>query len=333
MLTTCPECRTVFRVGQEQLDDKRGLVRCGRCQAVFNAYDTLLPELASLPGEEVEPETRDEAYPPVDMALYTDDMLAMPPAVASDRTLEPPALIVPEVVPGEADEVAPEAPPETLPEGVWDTTPESAAERPEPAVGPDAAHAVAAPPGPAPALVPNPDDILLTPLVTPASAFSSVWPARLAWGGAVLILALLLLLQLAYYLRDELAAALPGLRPTLERACALAGCDLALARDLTALRIDASSLESDPEDKTRASLDLTLSNRSGQPVAWPHLVLILTDTRDLPMAQRPFAPAEYLPPQAAARPGLEAGREQEARLELELKGLAAFGYKLELAYP
>lgn len=331
MLTTCPECRTVFRVGQEQLDDKRGLVRCGRCQAVFNAYDTLLPELANLPEEDAESETRQEIDAPLEMALYTDDMLAMPPAVASDRPLEPPALIVPDGVPDEADAAAPEAPPETLPEEVWDTTPEPTEATPEPEHAVDATGAEPAVPAPAPA--PSPADILLTPLVTPRPVSARTWLARLAWGGGVLILTLLLLLQLAYFLRDELAAALPELRPALERTCALAGCDLALARDLTALRIDASSLESDPEDKSRASLDLTLSNRSGQPVAWPHLVLILTDTRDLPMAQRPFAPAEYLPPQAAARPGLEAGREQEARLELELKGLAAFGYKLELAYP
>jgi len=54
MLTTCPECRTTFRVSQPQLEARRGLVRCGSCRAVFNAYDTLLPEFqapdAAKPG-------------------------------------------------------------------------------------------------------------------------------------------------------------------------------------------------------------------------------------------------------------------------------------------
>ncbi len=39
MRTRCPECGTVFRVTSEQLRRKAGKVRCGNCQAVFNAFD------------------------------------------------------------------------------------------------------------------------------------------------------------------------------------------------------------------------------------------------------------------------------------------------------
>ena len=51
MQTSCPECGTTFRVSQDQLGLRRGLVRCGSCDAVFNAYDTLLPELESAPPQ------------------------------------------------------------------------------------------------------------------------------------------------------------------------------------------------------------------------------------------------------------------------------------------
>lgn len=352
MLTTCSECRTVFRVSQEQLDGKRGLVRCGHCQAVFNAYDALLPELTNLPREAAEPAVPETGDAPLDMALYTDDMLAMPPAVKSDQPYMAPALSVPEELPDEAPDEAPAAwsdapsmldlglPPTAIPEAEG---PEQAPEamsfqhveggtgwEAEPATpAPAAAETADTPAAPAPA----PDDILLTPLATARPAATAAWLPRLAWGGAALVLVLLLVLQVAYFLRDDLAAAVPELRPTLQRACDRLGCALTLARDLTALRIESSSLESDPEDKSRASLNLSLSNRARQPVAWPHLVLVLTDTRDLPVAQRPFAPSEYLPRGAATRPGLAPGQEQEVRLELELKGLAAYGYKLELAYP
>ena len=50
MQTSCPECRTAFRVSQDQLGLRRGLVRCGKCNAVFNAYDTLLAELEEPPA-------------------------------------------------------------------------------------------------------------------------------------------------------------------------------------------------------------------------------------------------------------------------------------------
>lgn len=39
--TQCPTCLTRFKVSDEQLEAHQGLVRCGRCQAVFNATESL----------------------------------------------------------------------------------------------------------------------------------------------------------------------------------------------------------------------------------------------------------------------------------------------------
>lgn len=47
--TRCPACRTVFRVTSEQLRAKAGKVRCGHCQALFNAFDHLVEETPVLP--------------------------------------------------------------------------------------------------------------------------------------------------------------------------------------------------------------------------------------------------------------------------------------------
>ena len=44
MRTRCPACSTVFRVTSDQLRAKAGKVRCGYCQAVFNAFDELIDE-------------------------------------------------------------------------------------------------------------------------------------------------------------------------------------------------------------------------------------------------------------------------------------------------
>lgn len=40
-VTQCPECGTRFKVSQAQLDMHQGMVRCGRCQAIFNATKQL----------------------------------------------------------------------------------------------------------------------------------------------------------------------------------------------------------------------------------------------------------------------------------------------------
>jgi predicted Zn finger-like uncharacterized protein len=43
-VTLCPQCTTRFKVSQTQLEAHDGLVRCGRCQFVFNARECLQVE-------------------------------------------------------------------------------------------------------------------------------------------------------------------------------------------------------------------------------------------------------------------------------------------------
>ncbi len=47
LATQCPFCQTTFRVAQDQLKLRGGLVRCGNCKEVFNGNDHLVaPEIA-----------------------------------------------------------------------------------------------------------------------------------------------------------------------------------------------------------------------------------------------------------------------------------------------
>jgi len=62
MITRCPACATTFRVTPEQLKAQHGKVRCGQCQHVFNALDTLLDAVAA-PIESIEP------IEPIDLQL------------------------------------------------------------------------------------------------------------------------------------------------------------------------------------------------------------------------------------------------------------------------
>jgi predicted Zn finger-like uncharacterized protein len=47
MVTSCPACTTTFRVSPEQLSQRQGKVRCGKCSGVFDAFKSL----ATLPDE------------------------------------------------------------------------------------------------------------------------------------------------------------------------------------------------------------------------------------------------------------------------------------------
>jgi len=303
MQTTCPECRTVFLVNQEQLGLRRGLVRCGKCNAVFNAYDTLLAELRDAP-----------------------EFAAVPPAPARDAlagpreawaSMAPPALAA-QLDRAEVETLKPEEP------APAETEPAPAAEQEAPRAR---AETEAAP-------AETSDSILLSELPhrKPAASPRGRWKAALSGllGG---LLVLLLFAQLAYFLRAPLVVAWPASRPALEGVCRWLGCEVPLPRQLGREAIAAANLEHDAEQKSRVRLTFLLVNRGDQTQAWPHISLTLTDVREQPVAMKLFAPASYLPAQTKIAAGMASGEEKEARLELDIGNLAATGFALSPVYP
>lgn len=299
MLTTCPECRTTFRVTQEHLGLRRGLVRCGHCGVVFNAYDSLLAELVAPPDD---PDKNGEtAHPFVEAPSETEGPLAG--RVAVEEAQETPA-----DEPDTVEETAPPPPEETPSDAEGSRAKRMADEE-------------------------TSDAILLSELPTRIKHAAPVGrPRFIAQLLAAALLGGLLLLQTAVFLRAEIAAALPSTRPLLQTLCRPLACVVPLPRQLDKAAIAASSLEHDAENKSRTRLYLLLANRSGQTQTWPHVVLTLTDVRDAPVARRVFAPKEYLAKNTRQENGMAAGEEQEIRLDLDTGTLAATGYALDLAY-
>lgn len=50
LYTRCPKCDTVFRVSTRHLQASGGQVRCGKCQAVFDAYASLMAKPPAVAG-------------------------------------------------------------------------------------------------------------------------------------------------------------------------------------------------------------------------------------------------------------------------------------------
>jgi predicted Zn finger-like uncharacterized protein len=313
MLTTCPECRSKFRLSHEQLEVKHGLVRCGYCRAVFNAYDTLLPEfeppsppplVPDVPEESptpawAEPEPEAEQIEIGIPAGYDDGPLTIPDPDAvrvGGQTEEDDAFVLHMSEREAVDEK-------------------------------DVAGASAVTKA-----VEDPEAVLLSELPTrsqiePESG-SRILPLLLGFA-----LTLILLAQGAYFLRGWLVEQAPGLRPAFEVACAPLGCTIPLSADIAAIRVESSSLETDPEQASRATLRASFSNRSKIAQQWPHFVLKLTDWKGETLAQRVFPPAAYLAKGGIAPAGMAPGDEHEFRLELDLSGLNAAGYEVLPKYP
>ena len=112
MYTQCPECRTAYQIGPEDLRRAHGRVRCGACTTVFDALPTLSHEPP--PGQPAGPE-------------------AAPPPESSDAAESPardePLPQEPEAGPESIDEALPEPEPEAVPEPEPEPEPEAEPQR------------------------------------------------------------------------------------------------------------------------------------------------------------------------------------------------------------
>lgn len=84
MLTRCPACQTIFRLGPEQLHARRGEVRCGHCFHPFNALEHEVGQHGAISPT---------VPPPSPVARSTPET---PPAAASEARRPPPASLAPE---------------------------------------------------------------------------------------------------------------------------------------------------------------------------------------------------------------------------------------------
>jgi len=107
LATQCPFCQTTFRVAQDQLKLRGGLVRCGTCKEVFNGNDHLVaPEIAQQlvvapPTPTAAPRSTESAEPHAP--------LGWPPLPGSPPVQPVQITTIP--TPAAADSSAPAAPP------------------------------------------------------------------------------------------------------------------------------------------------------------------------------------------------------------------------------
>lgn len=336
MQTRCPECRTVFVVTSEQLRARAGRVRCGRCQAVFNAFDELVVEaLSSTPETEGPP----AQLPP---AVETP-----PPEVAATR--EPDSPPVPETSIEEACAeqmpLADEVPPADFPATDLSTAtvaaaesatageePQAAGDRaPETAVDPvDAVRAAGMAAVRDLSEAPGYNRWAAGVLAADASAGFAITDARpLRWPYvlAALVLAAVFGGQLLYHFRVEAAVRMPQLRSVAEGL----GLEIGLPRNRDLISVESADLQS---DNARGLLLLQARLRNWAPYAqdWPVLDLTLTDAADRPLSRRLLTAADYLPPGGDSAVFPPAG-EIAVRLWIDLQGAAAAGYRLDAIYP
>lgn len=329
MKTRCPGCQTTFRVTSEQLKARAGKVRCGQCQAVFNALDALLDEEAPF-----------ATLQPPSVKLGVAPFLANPPR-------SPPA---PENIPALAKDTA-DVPSENLPDA--DDSQHAADDAPT-AQGDNEAQPDAAPAERMQPLTESAAQELgkVTGLILPretteipgyskwsegvmSAPFAAPDDKASRWPFIIVAVALVLALagQIAFRFRSELATTAPSLRPMLAALGDIFNADLPLPRHVELMSIETSDLQADPARGNLLVLNATLRNRANYAQAYPALELSLTDTQDTAIARRVFPPAEYLSPKVPAEQPFAANSEITVRLWIEAREISASGYRLYVFYP
>lgn len=116
----------------------------------------------------------------------------------------------------------------------------------------------------------------------------------LRWGGAALGLSILLGIQVFGFEGGRLAQNIYA-RPALERLCAGLGCGLPPFKDTAHINILDRSLSAPRDNKEILDFRMVFANQSALPQDFPDIRLVLDALDGHPIAERVFAPMDYLP--------------------------------------
>ncbi|BAN24125.1 zinc-ribbon and DUF3426 domain-containing protein [Caballeronia insecticola] len=225
-----------------------------------------------------------------------------------------------------------------------DTTPEAPAARPAPAPEPAAASAWRddAEPGfggrpPGGAHPASANEAFPVTRETRASA-----PVAAAKGGSrgkritgiivAVLLALLLVVQLAWWQRETVMVYVPGSQALYTQACDALGCTISPPRAIDGLQIESSGLRQ-VDGPHKLELKLSLRNRLDVALAYPALELTLLDDKNNVAIRRVLWPQDYARPGTIFAIGLPPQSAQPVVVRLDTGDTVAANYRVQVFYP
>lgn len=167
-------------------------------------------------------------------------------------------------------------------------------------------------------------------------AFDGALPPKSSsiWGLISIFLLVVLMGQVVYLNRAEIAIFAPGVKPYLEQYCEIINCTIPLAQQVRLLSIESSDMQmGTAQSSSITMLTAIVRNKASFPQAFPSIELTLTDTQDQALASRIFTPGEYLKENNNPSVAIEPGKEISVTLYIDSGDLNTAGYRLFLLYP
>jgi predicted Zn finger-like uncharacterized protein len=350
LVTRCPKCHSDFVVKLKELQAHDGLVRCGSCAHIFDGFETLQSDLPTLTQraeraaqqyETQKYETQHNETQHYETQRPDAHQPESEPAVLRRRAARPtPFFESPQTPSQEELERAYFDSEPTLRSGLTDGRENSdvserlsfSARMPEPDSD-DQDHSILGESrlrGEGGVAGRTPPEFLVDHVDTQRLKM-------LLWGLMSALALALLVLQLAYVFRNDLATQAPILRPMLESMCVKLKCEVSLRRYLERISVSVIALERQPsatQDAKSSSMVLKFSmrNRFNQAQPWPDLALELIDVSGTVVLRKVMRPQEYLPREFVGKPFAPA-QEVTLNVPMTVTGLQINGYTLKPFFP
>jgi predicted Zn finger-like uncharacterized protein len=320
LATTCPQCKTSFKVVPDQLKLRRGLVRCGVCQHVFSGID-YISQVLPTPNKEAPA----KASPPTDEEDNLNTAFFIPDTVLAPNTkmmtdafesrvnresvelAKPPSSIKLR----EDDKLLRKGAPKS---SLFDQTEDSELEAVNFFSDEESRKGM--------------------------RGFSN--RSELFFGLATVALCALLVLQILIGARHSIAAYFPSISPAIETLSSIVGLKVETPRALDGLTIESFELQASTSAGVY-SLSAILRNGATHVVRWPAIELSLTDNAGNVQLKKVLLPAEYLQSMLATlgqsdivqaeKLGFKSSGELPLKLALEVADINPSGFSAALFYP
>ena len=155
---------------------------------------------------------------------------------------------------------------------------------------------------------------------------------RIIGGLFALLLALLLLAQVAWWQRETVMVYLPGSHALYSDICDELGCTISPPRDIDGLQIESSGLRQ-VDGPHKLELKLSLRNRTDVALAYPALELTLLDDKNNVAIRRVLWPQDYARPGTIFAIGLPPQSAQPVVVRLDTGDAVAANYRVQVFYP
>jgi predicted Zn finger-like uncharacterized protein len=304
LVTSCPQCATVFRVSDEILEKAAGRVRCGRCAHVYDARTTLR-------------EVPDGEAPSVPPGAGSDRSRSGEPAAGGFGTEAGAGTPVADTDSDAGSASAAETDRKADRESEATPTPESepASSRADTDAGTDAGDPAA-------------DTDWLPVLNEPRRR--RTWP----WLAGIVILALAFGLQLVHEFRGALST-WPVVGGGVRRVYAALGLDATPTIDLAQYELLDLTAVAEPvtQDQGWLIIETRVRNKGPKIQPVPHVFVALLDRWQQTVAGRYFAPDEFVVGPDSDLSGMQAGETVDAQFIIVDPGPGATGFELRICTP